>query len=393
MRLCCNSFDELKKQVLSANCRIIMFGAGAIGQVTTPEILKDLGLLSYVDCYLDNSEAKWGTFIEACGNSYEVKSPTYLESCGSNTIILLNISRLPDAIRQLESMSCTADMVCFVMPMMLIHNFCSSESTGNVILSDEPLIPKKLHYMWLGRNPLPDNLKECVESWKKYCPDYEIIEWNEDNYDISKHPYMEQAYKAGAFGFVPDYARIDILHNEGGFYLDMDVELKRSIDDLRYQKAFCGVEKWQIINFGGLSGSVKGNPMMKEFLDAREKIYFLNKDGSQNKGTCGFYDTRVALKHGYKINGTSQAIGDINIYAYDYFQPYDYMSGINNETGNTYSIHWFSGSWLDEKMTKANEEAKKVYMKLYHRALEKDGSTDESPKGITTGINQSFFPN
>ncbi len=369
MRLRCNYFEEFKKQVLDSDCRIVMFGAGAIGQVTTPEILKEHGLLSYVDCYIDNSEAKWGSSIVTCGESYEVRSPAYLERCTSNTVILLNISRFPDVIRQLEGMSCTRDMMCFVMPMMLIHNFCSAESKGNVVLSDKPLIPKKLHYMWLGRKPLPDNLKKSIESWKRYCSDYEIIEWNEDNYNISKHPYMEQAYNAGAYGFVPDYARIDILYNEGGFYLDTDVEIRRSIDDLRYQKAFCGVEKWQIINFGGLSGSVKGNPMLKEFLDSRQEIFFLNEDGSQNKNTCGFYDTRVALKHGYRIDGTSQSIGDINVYAYDFFQPYDYMSGIINETGNTYSVHWFNGGWLDEKMKKANEEAKQIYSNLYRKAL------------------------
>jgi hypothetical protein len=371
MRLTCDSFEELKRVVFSTGCRIIMFGAGAIGQVTTPEILRNLDLLPFVDCYIDNNNAIWGTFIEACGESFQVRSPAYLESCGKESIILLNISRFPDVLRQLEGMSCTKDMICFVMPMMLIHNYCSRESQGNVALSEDPLIPKKLHYMWLGGKALPDGLKKCLESWEKYCPDYEIIEWNEDNYDITKHPYMEQAYKSGAFGYVPDYARIDILYDQGGFYLDTDVELKKSIDSLRFQKAFCGVEKWQIINFGGLSGSVKGNSMIKEFLDARKDIYFLNNDGTQNKNTCGFYDTRVALNHGYKINGESQAVGDINIYAYDYFQPYDYMSGIINETRNTYSIHWFNGGWLDEQMKKANEEAKKIYNTLYKRAIER----------------------
>ena len=144
MRLRCINFEELKNLVKGTNARIIMFGAGAIGQVTTPEILKAHGLLSYVDCYLDNSEAKWGSFVEACGSSYEVKSPLYLESYSSNTIILLNISRFPDVIRQLEGMPYTKDMTCFVMPMMLIHNFCSDASLGNVIISDEALIPKKL---------------------------------------------------------------------------------------------------------------------------------------------------------------------------------------------------------------------------------------------------------
>ena len=180
---------------------------------------------------------------------------------------------------------------------------------------------------------------------------------------------MKEAYDAGAYGFVPDYARIDILYNEGGFYLDTDVEIKRSIDELRYQEAFCGVEKWQIVNLGGLSGAVKSHPMLKEYLDARSKISFYNKDGSLNKNTCGFYDTRIILQHGYKINGKTQCINGMNIYASDYFQPFDYMSGIVNETENTYSIHWFNGGWLDDEMKKANEETKKIYLELYNAAL------------------------
>lgn len=357
---------------LRENKTIILFGAGAIGQVITPEILNGMGVINSVVCYLDNDQTKWGQKISVNGSVFEIRSPQYLYECPSNTVILLNISRFADVVMQLESMECTQNMECYIMPMMLIQNFCSSKSQGTPLMSDKPLIPKKLHYMWLGRNPLPDNLKRCIESWRQYCPDYEIIEWNEDNYDIKKCPYMRQAYDNKAYGFVPDYARLDILYNEGGFYLDTDVEIKRNIDDLLFQEAFCGVEKWQVINFGGLSGAVKGHPMIKRFLDAREDIMFLNPDGKQNRNTCGFYDTRVAVDAGYKIDGTTQNVGGMNIYAYDYFQPYDYMSGIINETKNTHSIHWFNGGWLDENMKRINEESRNRYLELYNRAVRGD---------------------
>jgi len=370
MKLNCCEWNEFKTKIVNTKAKLIMFGAGAIGQISTPEILRIYGLLNNVDCYIDNNKAKWGTYVEACGKHFEIRSPEYLEKCDDNTRILLNISRFSDVIRQLNEMECTKNMECLVMPMMLIHNFCMDRSKGNPVLSKEALIPKKLHYMWLGRNPLPANLQKCIDSWKKHCQDYEIIEWNEDNYDINKHPYMKAAYETKAYGFVPDYARIDILYNEGGFYLDTDVEIIRSIDDLRYQKAFCGVEKWQIINFGGLSGAVKGHPMLKVFLESRKEISFYNPDGSFNKNTCGFYDTRVALAHGYKINGYTQCINNMNIYASDYFHPFDYMSGIINETENTHSIHWFNGGWLDEKMKKQNEASKRIYLDLYQKALE-----------------------
>jgi len=369
MNIKCNDFDEFGKDIKQNSKRIIIFGAGAIGQVVAPEILKGLDLIDFIDCYIDNNQTIWGEKIYACGRYFMVRSPQYLKECLSGTVILLNISRFSDVIEQLEDMECTKSMDCYIMPMMLIHNYCSSISHGAPVLLESPLIPKKIHYMWLGRNILPDSLKKCIDSWKKYCPDYEIIEWNEDNYDIKKHPYMKQAYDAGAYGFVPDYARLDILYNEGGLYFDTDVELKRCIDKLLYQKAFCGVEKWQVINFGGLSGAVQGNPMIKKFLDARENVFFLDSTGKQNRNTCGFYDTKVAIDAGYRIDGTTQNVGGMNIYAYDYFQPFDYMSGIVNETKHTFSVHWFNGGWLNEKMINANEETRKNYHDLYNRAI------------------------
>ena len=108
--------------------------------------------------------------------------------------------------------------------------------------------------------------------------------------------------------------------------------------------------------------------MIKKFLDARQDIFFIDDDGKLNKNTCGFDDTRTAIKEGYKPNGKTQAIGGMNIYAYDYFHPYDQMSGMVNETENTYSVHWFNGSWLDDEMKKANEETNMKYLSLFERA-------------------------
>ena len=369
MILKCPFIDDFSKEVLEKNINIVMFGSGAIGRVTTPEILEAYNIISRVDCYVDNDGEKWGETVSVCGRNYEIRSPKYLETCPSNTVILINISRYSEVLAQLDSIESLNSMECYLIPMMLIQNFCNDASKGTYIKSSTPEIPKKLHYMWLGGNPIPDKLQKCIDSWKRFCPDYEIIEWNESNYDIDKHPYMKQAYEAKAFGFVPDYARLDILYNEGGLYLDTDVELKRNIDDLLYQEAFCGVEKWQIINFGGLSGSVKGHPTIKKFLDSREDILFIDSNGKQNRNTCGFYDTKVAINEGYKINGETQNICGMNIFAYDYFHPYDYMSGVVNETENTHSIHWFNGGWLDDKMKKANEEAKSNYLELYKKAV------------------------
>lgn len=372
MNIKCNSFEEFRNNIESYNKSIVMFGSGVIGRITAVNILSELRLLDRIDCYVDNDQRRWGNTVDIRGRDILIKSPEYLYECTNNTVILINISRYSSVLQLLEAMDCTRKMDCYFMGMMCIHNLCSAVSDGEPTITDAPLIPKKLHYMWLGGNSIPNNLKRCIDSWRKFCPEYEIVEWNENNYDIGKHPYMTQAYKEKAYGFIPDYARLDILYNEGGFYLDTDVELKRSIDDLCYQEAFCGVEKWQVVNFGGLSGAIKGHPMIKKFLDARKDVFFLDPEGNQNRNTCGYYDTQVIIDEGYKINGKTQYIKGMNIYAYDYFHPYDYMSGIVNETEHLHSIHWFNGGWLDEIMKKANEDARVEYEALYQKALGKN---------------------
>ena len=103
-------------------------------------------------------------------------------------------------------------------------------------------IPHKIHYCWFGGNPLPKSAVKCIESWKKYFPEYEIIEWNENNYNVNKIPYIQQAYKAKKYAFVSDYARFDILYNEGGIYFDTDVEVIRSFEDILAKGAFMGCE-------------------------------------------------------------------------------------------------------------------------------------------------------
>lgn len=369
MQVNCLDFKQISEKIKSTNCHIVMFGAGVVGQIIAPQILNDYGILDYVDCYVDNDISKWDSQLFVCGKTFVVNAPCYLNTCKEDTVILLNISRFSEVLSQLSNMDCTRNMECFIFPMLCVHNFCLSESSGDVRLYDKPLIPKKIHYMWLGKKELPSNLLRCIETWREYCPDYEIIEWNENNYDINKHPYMKEAYEAGAYGFVPDYARLDILYTYGGIYMDTDEELIRNLDSMLYQEAFCGVEKWQDISFGACAGSVPGHPMIKKFLDARENIRFINPDGSCNRNTCGFYDTPTALKEGYKINGKCQTIGGLNIYGYDYFVPYDYMTGTYNKTKNTFSVHWYSGGWLDGVTKHANEKTMQEYSKIYSKCL------------------------
>lgn len=355
------TIEEFKYHIKNRNSKIILFGAGAIGQIIAPQLLKQNNLWKWVDCYIDNDSSKWGKYVYVSSERVEIKSPDYLKQCDDNTLLIINISRYDEVLEQLETMALLGEKTVALMPQLLIDTFCSEESKGTPYKNLEPLIPKKIHYMWLGGKELPYNLRKCMETWEEYCPDYEIIRWDESNYDYKKNPYMKQAYDCGAFGFVPDFARLDILYNEGGFYLDTDVELIRSLDSMRYQEAFCGVEKWQILNFGGGSGAIKGHPMIKKFIDNRGKLSFIDNLGNQNRNTCGYYDTQVALSEGYVINGETQCINGLNIFAYDYFHPYDYMTGELTISDNTFSIHHFNGGWMDEHMKIQNKKTEERY--------------------------------
>lgn len=369
MLLKCTSFEEMRREISERDMSIVVFGAGVIGTVTVPEILRQYDLLGRVDFYIDNSPAAWERKIVFEDRVLDIKPVDQLRNAGKNTAVLIAVSRYAEILAQLERMPHEVYVSYYIIPMMYIHNFCSHISEGAPILSDKPLIPKRIHYMWLGKKQIPSNLQKCIDSWKRYCPDYEIVRWDESNYDIGKHVYMQAAYDAGAYSFVSDHARLDILYRYGGIYMDTDVEVIKNLDPLLHQEAFCGVEKWQIINSGGCIGAVKGHPMIEKLLATREKVLFLDKNGRKNTLTCGYYDTNVALENGYRINGKTQHIQGMNIYAFDYFHPYDYMSGHTYMTEHTYSIHRFNGGWLDDKMKRANQETMREYDQIYERAV------------------------
>lgn len=357
-----NDFNRIKEKIIDKDKKIIIFGAGMIGTVTTLEILYELELEDRIDFYVDNDKNKLGSFIEISNKNIPIYEVDKLRDIDvNNYVIFLTTSRFSDTIVQLEGYDNLSNADCYIIPMLCIENFNIHSENIIVKKSEIETIPKVIHYMWLGKKPIPKALQKCIDSWKKYCPDYEIICHNENNYDIDKIPYMKEAYKLGAYGFVPDYARLDILYNYGGIYLDTDVELIRRLDDLLYQDGFCCVEKWQTINFGGGSGAKKGLKIIKDFMEYRTKISFLDENGNQNRNTCGFYDTKFFINKGYKINGEVQNINGFTIYPYEVFHPYDYMSGRITKSVNTYGIHHFNGGWLDESQVEANRKTVEIY--------------------------------
>ena len=202
-----------------------------------------------------------------------------------------------------------------------------------------------------------------MESWKKFCPDYEIIEWNEDNYDVTKNDYMMQAYEAKLWSFVSDYARLDILYRYGGIYLDTDVEVLQPLDDLLHQEAFAGFQEATGVSIAsGLGiGSVPKNSLVKEMRDDYETLSFRRPDGSLNLTATPYYQTQVLLRHGLKQDGRFQQLPHLNVYPKVFFSPMTHYNRLIRTNANSYLLHHFDGSWVKGKPKNAWDEMPEIY--------------------------------
>lgn len=219
------------------------------------------------------------------------------------------------------------------------------------------MIPKIIHYCWFGKNPLPPLAIKCIESWKKYLPDYEIKEWNEDNFNVNIIPYTAEAYQAKKYAFVSDYARFWILYNYGGIYFDTDVELIKPIYDIINKGPFWGCEGSSCnINTIGIApglgiGSYKKHPVYKSILDYYKTLHFVKENNSEYI-TIVDYTTKIFTELGWKKKNSIQQVNDMYIYPVDYFSPMDIITKKLIITNNTRSIHWYNASWKEKSLKK-----------------------------------------
>lgn len=210
------------------------------------------------------------------------------------------------------------------------------------------MIPKKIHYCWFGRGEKPKLAKKCIASWKKYCPDYEIVEWNEDNFDVDMNPYTQMCYEQKKYAFLSDYVRLLVVYEHGGIYFDTDVEVIKNPSFLLEEEAFFGFEidsekdKEGIVASGLGFGAVRHSKALKTLLDE----YTTLLDGTKGIIGCPILNTKGMLKLGMKKEMGIQKLQGVSLYPKEYFNPYESATGKLTKTPNTVSIHWYGGSWL-----------------------------------------------
>ncbi|MBU7449876.1 glycosyltransferase family 32 protein [Leuconostoc citreum] len=211
------------------------------------------------------------------------------------------------------------------------------------------MIPKIIHYVWFGEKEKNTEVRRCIESWKKYLPDYEIIEWNEKNFDTSLSPYVQEALSANMYAFASDFVRLWAVYNYGGIYLDTDVEVIKTYDKLLEHKAFFGTEEVDSISSGLSFGAEKQNEVVKELLSLYKDRKFIKSDGSFNLKTTNMIVTEYFVKSGYKLRSKIQTIKGVTIYPRKYFSPIKWWTGEKKIEPITYSIHWYDASWIKNK--------------------------------------------
>lgn len=361
------TFEELAVLIKQQKKKIIVYGAGVIGQITVTNFIEKYNLFDELLYFADMDEQKQEQLVKICDRSYKILSPDHLTTEKEDIFLLVTNSKFYPVINYLDGIENLAETIACIVPIVQIKESRLTEEVELKCNSSEALIPKIINYCWFGGKKKPDFLKKCIESWHSYCPDYEIKEWNEKNYDVNRHAYTKEAYEAGKYGFVTDVARLDILYENGGFYFDTDVELVKSPDNFRYQKGFVAVEKWGNINSGGGCGFVKKHPMLKRLIGYRDSYHFILPDGKYNIETNGFYETKIFMEDGYRPDNKLQIIDDVTVYPSYVFHPYDYMSGETDMRSSTLSVHHFYSCWMEENDRLNRENTKQKYAQILER--------------------------
>ena len=220
------------------------------------------------------------------------------------------------------------------------------------------MIPRIIHYFWFGRNPLPKSAQKCIASWRRYLPDYEIKEWNEDNFNVNIIPYTQQAYEAKKYAFVSDYARFWVLYHYGGVYFDTDVEVIKPLDDIIAKGPFMGIEATASLSHKKTTAEVAPGlgmaalpkqKLLQSLLEFYSSKGFILQDGTYNQVTIVKYTTQILSSNGFNRKNEKQDVAGFTIYPADYFCPIDSTTGITTITKNTKTSHHYDCSWMNHK--------------------------------------------
>lgn len=350
--------------------RVVCFGTSKY-VATFSQKTGNLQWMEHIDCFVDNNTDLHGKDVSYGEKKWKVYSPDYLRKA-EDTILLITpgINRnILEIAKQLQAMNLPEEMECYSLCMVERYAEYDNTAVDTYSLSKNYNIEKIIHCCWFSREEKPAEYQKCIDSWKIYCPDYEIKEWNSDNYDIEKNKYVKQAYEKKAWAYVSDYARLDVVYHYGGIYLDMDVEVLKNLDFFLKYKSFFSFYAGGYVDLGSGFGAIKNMNLIKELLNEYENIDFFKGVGKPDLKKIIPQPARllpVFESWGYKKNMKSQIIDDIAILSPDYFKVIDDTGHeYRGLKGSEYAIHWHHAGWFDEQALKERNERIRLNKELH----------------------------
>lgn len=352
---------------LTEKRRIIIFGLSQ-HLYTFMNRDRDMICLDNIEYIVDNNSELHGTRTELCGKVLPIKSAEELK-CEQNAMILI-ASAIPQNVlaiyEQLERMNLDDSLSCY--SLCVIEDTQEFDNSAMSVAGTNGIrhIEKIIHSFWFSGEEKPKAYQRCIDSWKRFCPDYQIIEWNSNNYDVTKNQYMLSAYNRKRWAFVSDYARLDVVYNFGGIYMDMDVELLRPMDDLLGNKAFFSFDYTRHVDLGSGFGATKAHPLVKKLLTQYENILF--EEDMENGRYATPQPTRllpIFEAFGYRRNNSVQIIKDCLFLSPDYVKIIEgHATGLETFSGLEYAIHWHNAGWWDEKKREQRNETQRKLTEL-----------------------------
>ena len=298
--------------------------------------------------FVDNDSTKWNTTYRLGESVYDINNPQVLDDEKDYILLITtNETKALEIITSLKETGSASIRQVYVLPMILFSKECDDSVVSEDMETEKPIVNNKIiHTFWFSGDPIPEKYQKCMDSWKKYCPDYEIKIWNSDTYDVKKNKYMYQAYEAKKWAFVSDYARLDVVYQYGGIYMDMDVEVIKPLDKLLQLESFFAIDMWKQIDLGTCFGAKKGNPIIKILLESYENEQFVNEHGSMNLTPQPAKLIDFFEKCGFKRKVDSQKINETYFLSMNYLDVYEgNRIPDNRKSGKEFLIHWHHAGW------------------------------------------------
>lgn len=355
--LCNCSWEEFAKRV--EDRPLFCFGSGNLAEWLSFEV-SGYHIADSIIAFVDNDRHKAGTYVELGDLQIPVIAfDDFVRQRNEKTVMLVTSMYYGEMIDQMDETPQLNHLECYIEVFLHEKTQLLEEEE---LAGEEECIPRIIHYCWFGKSDLPDEYKRYIESWKKFCPDYEIVRWDESNYDYTKTLYTKKAYEAGKYAFVSDYARLDVVYTCGGVYLDTDVEMLRNIDRLLKNKMFCGFEQGNLINTGLGFGACKGFEHLRRMRDSYHEVSFENSNGSLNLTACTKYQTDYLKGLGLKRNGRFQIVEDIRVFPRTVLAPLDFYGVQSHYSKYTHMVHHYAATWFQgkrERLLKRNDDLRR----------------------------------